>query len=725
MRLIHLLPLLAIGPAVAAQQPLQITRISSPITIDGHVDEPAWSGVVPLPLTTYLPVAGKHPQDSSEVRLAYDDKYLYASGRFFVRDTSEIQSTTLGRDQLGPDDRFRIMLDTYNDNRTGVGFLVTASGARSDYDMTDDGAHVSDDWNTYWDAVTSRDARGWHVEMRIPFSSLRFRSVGGHVTMGLIAVRVSAKKNEFSTYPALSRTNANALWRASIAQKIVFDSLERRSPLYVTPFALGGVGRTAALSTDQTRYRYNYDHKTEFGGDVKYGPTDDLTLDATVNTDFAQVEADNQQVNLTRFSLFFPEKRQFFLERSGSFDFNTSNAGDGARLFYSRQIGLAPDGTPLRIYGGTRLVGRAGPIDLGAMDLQVASPTGGSENIGIVRGRHRAFNNGSYVGGIVTSRVSNDHHNIVYGTDATINVFGIDYLTAQWAQSFDDANGSGFQASQGHVGWARRSSQGLIYNVNAKWSGRDFTPGLGFESRRDYALGMIELDYSWIGKSGYSLQPSLFSYAFRRNGDGRIDTGEIYPHINFGFPSGLNGWLAWRGHDEDLTEQLDFSPTANVPTGRHLYQQAELSLISGPGARVGYALLADVGGFYDGRQEFVDFTPTWSISPHFTLGGEYQFNRIDFASRGQHLNADVARLRLTVEWNTKLSAETFVQYNNAGRLGVGNVRIRYQFAEGNDLYLVYNDQVNADRERLLPQSPELPLSQARTFLVKYTYTFIK
>jgi hypothetical protein len=427
---------------------------------------------------------------------------------------------------------------------------------------------------------------------------------------------------------------------------------------------------------------------------------------------------------LTRFSLFFPEKRQFFLERAGAFDFNTSNVGDGARLFYSRQIGLAPDGAPLRIYGGSRLVGRVGPVDLGALDMQVDDSAGGSENIGVLRGRHRVLNTESYIGGIFTSRVDAEHHNQVAGADAVIRPFGNEYITLQAARSFDDETGSSWRASQARVAWSRRSSRGLIYTASLKWSGPDFTPGLGFESRSDYGLGMLELDYNWIGKSGYSVQPSLFTYAVRRNADGKLDTGEIYPYLNFGTPSGLTGWIAWRGHDEDLTSALQLSPTATVPVGRHLYQQAEVYLQAGPSTKLAYTLLADVGGFYDGRQVFVDFSPTYALSPHLSIGGEWQLDRVSFPTRQQRLDADVARLKLGTAWNSKLSAEWLFQYNNAGRLGVANIRLRYQFAEGNDLYVVYNDQVNTDRARLLPDEPMLPFSQARTLLVKYSYTFL-
>jgi hypothetical protein len=724
-RALLILAVVALPRIAIAQEPLHIQRLTAAITLDGRIDEAAWNAIEPLPLTTFLPVAGKHPTDSSEVRLAYDDKYLYASGRFFVSSAAEIQATTLGRDQLGPDDRFRIMLDSYNDNRTGVGFLVTPSDAQSDYDMTDDGGTVSGDWNTYWDAVTTRDGKGWYVEMRIPFSSLRFHSNDGVVTMGLILLRVSAKKNEWSTYPALSPTMANAIWRASVARKIAFDDLSRHSPVYITPYALGGTTRTAALTADQARYQYDHSRKLETGGDLKYGLTDDLTLDVTANTDFAQVEADDQLVNLSRFSLFFPEKRQFFLERAGSFSFQTSSIGDGSRLFYSRQVGLSPDGTPLRIYGGTRLVGRAGPLDLGAMDMQVATDDGRSENIGVARLRHTMFNKDSYIGGILTTRLGGANDNVVYGTDFLLRPIGNEFLTAQWAQSFDHAAGSGLRASQARIVWARRSSQGLIYNLSAKWSGPEFQPGLGFESHSDYTLGALELDYNWIGHSGYSLQPSFFGYGFRRNRDGKLDSGELYPYVNFGLPSGLGGWVAWRAHDEDLTSALTFSPRAGVPAGRHRYQQGELYVVSPTGARVGYTLLADIGGFYDGRQVFVDFSPTVSVSSHLTVGGEYQLDRIRFPTRGQTFDADVARLKIQIAWSAHLSAQALIQFNNAAHLGVGNVRLRYRFAEGRDLYVVYNDERNVDRLRLMPQSPELPLSPERRWVVKYSHTFIR
>lgn len=713
----------ALSPSVlAAQTPTAITRITTPITLDGRSDEPAWQGIAPFPLTTYLPVAGKQPTDSSEVRLAYDDEYLYASGRFYVSNASEIQSSSLGRDELNnADDRFRLMFDSFNDGRTGVGFLVTPTGARSDYDMTDDG-RFSNNWNTYWDAAVSRDARGWYAEMRIPWSSLRFRPENGRVVMGLIALRVSARKNEWSTYPSLSATMANALWRASLAEKISFEGLKSRTPAYLTPYLLGGSSRKATLASGAPRFGHEVSTTAQLGGDLKFRVSDALTLDLTANTDFAQVEADNQQVNLSRFSLFFPEKRQFFLERAGSFQFNT---GNGSQLLYSRRIGLANDGSPLQLYGGARLVGSVAGVDLGAMNLQVESEAGGSENIGVVRARRKAFNTGSYLGGILTSRLSEGRHNLTYGVDALVRPFGNEYLTLQAAQSNDGVAGTGADASQLRVNWERRASQGLIYFVSAKWSGRDFMPGLGFEERQDYSMQDLELDYNWISKSGYSVAPSFYGRVYRRNRDGKIDSRMLYPYINFGMPSGFGGWVAWIGSQENLAEPLPLASSVVVPAGTHNYGVWELHLVSPTGSKLSYMLNATTGSFYDGKQHFVHWVPNLNLSSHFSVGGDIQINRISFPSRHERLNADLYRLKLQTAWNTRLSAATFVQYNRAGKLAVGNVRIRYQFAEGSDLYLVYNDRFNVDRMRLMPSQPELPLSQERTLLVKYTRTFIR
>ena len=247
----------------------------------------------------------------------------------------------------------------------------------------------------------------------------------------------------------------------------------------------------------------------EAGLDVKYGITNNLTMDLTANTDFAQVESDDQQINLTRFSLYFPEKRAFFLERSSVFDFAL---GGNSNLFYSRRIGLSDDGDPVRIYGGARITGRVGKWDLGMLDMQTAAlwkkneegiseeilP---SENFGVLRFRRQVLNDNTYIGAMMTSRMGVDGtYNLAYGMDGIFRLFGDDYLDLKWSQTFENdvKNISLSEPSRVMARWERRSSNGLGYNIGYSQSGTHYNPGIGFEMIDNYASVRAGIKYGWL-----------------------------------------------------------------------------------------------------------------------------------------------------------------------------------------------------------------------------------
>lgn len=729
--LIHALAVLALIPdSIGAQQPdpIPIARLTGTIDLDGRVSEAAWLTIAPLPLVTYLPIAGKAPSDSTEIRLAYDQEFLYASARCFVSDRRSIRATSLQRDRLGADDRFRLMLDTFNDGQTGVGFLTTPAGMKMDMEVSGDGRLVNESWNTWWDAAASEDSLGWYAEIRIPWSSLRFQPEHQRVVMGLIVLRTSVGKNEWSTFPPLSPQETNALWRPSLAQKIVFEGLDRRKPLYLTPYALLGLNRQARLQDPAGRFQQQRDWTTELGGDFKYGLSDNLTLDLTANTDFAQVEADDQQVNLGRVPLFFPEKRQFFQERSGGFEFNTSGNGDFSRIFHSRRIGLTDDGRPVRIYGGGRLVGRVGNLDVGLLDLQVAADSLQSgQNLGVTRVRWQLPRTEHRLGGIVTSRLDNNgRYNLVAGTDLELHPPGNFYLSAQYARSQDRTVGGGGEAGMATLDLDRRVSRGLRANFGGKWAGPRFYPALGYEPRSDYHLGYGLLQNAWVlpeHSPFYKVELALYGQAYRRNADRSVESALLYPYFNFFFKSGLSGYLGVARQIEDLQFPLQFSAAAAVDPGHYRFDQFQSALYSPQGGRLTGSMLFNVGEFFDGTQLFLDLSPRLNLSRHLTLDATYQRNRVRFSDRSQALDADLFRLRINLAANIRLSGSAFVQYNRAAGAVVGNVRIRYQFAEGRDLYLVYDELVNTDLERLGPGAVQLPRSQQRAMLLKYTYTF--
>ena len=348
-----------------AQERLVIQRLTAPVQFDGISNEDAWKHIDPLPMIMHAPVFGKQPTEKTEVFLAYDDIYLYMAGRLYQTDPEMVQATSKKRDFMGPNsDWFGFILDTFNDKENGVSFLTTPAGLRLDMTVFNDAQASSPEmmpvnvsWNTYWDVKTVQNEQGWFVEMRVPFSSLRYQQKGDQTVMGMIVWRYIAQTQENCIWPAIPPDwGMFSAWKVSRAQEVVFHNIPPKKPVYITPYVLGGYERMFELNDAETLYEKHEDNTLEGGLDVKYGLTSNLTMDVSLNTDFAQVEADDQQVNLTRFSLFFPEKRQFFQERSSNFSFSLGGPQD---LFYSRRIGIY-DGKPVRILGGARIVGRAG-----------------------------------------------------------------------------------------------------------------------------------------------------------------------------------------------------------------------------------------------------------------------------------------------------------------------------------------------------------------------------
>jgi len=251
-----------------------------------------------------------------------------------------------------------VIIDTFNDRQNAVMFWTNPNGLRTEgtlqNDVVDANTDMSFSWNTFWDAKSEINDHGWSAEVRIPFSSLRFQTQENKTLMGITVTNFRAAKAEWISFPAIPPEVANAAWKPSNTFIIEFEGLKPEKPLCVTPYATGGIGQVNELNDSETGYVMDSKLKFDAGFDAKYSITNNLTVDLTVNTDFAQVEADDQKINLTRYSLYFPEKRVFFQEKADVFDFSFLG---GNNLFYSRRIGLY-DGYPVRIYGGVRMTGR-------------------------------------------------------------------------------------------------------------------------------------------------------------------------------------------------------------------------------------------------------------------------------------------------------------------------------------------------------------------------------
>jgi hypothetical protein len=582
-------------------------------------------------------------------------------------------------------------------------------------------------WNTFWDVSTRQSPEGWTAEFRIPLTSLGFQAVGDNIEMGLITYRYIARRNERHIFPNIRPDWDMAFAKPSLAQTVTLTGVKTARPVYVSPFAVAGAGRQTNLDATETDYITDDDFPRDVGLDVKYNLTSNLTLDLTANTDFAQVEADDQVVNLTRFSLDFPEKRQFFQERAGMFDFSL---GGSNRVFNSRNIGLDDDGNPVRILGSTRLVGKVGSWDVGLINMQTDdSSLQPHENFGVVRARRRVFNDYSFAGSIFTSRIGSDgSYNFVYGADATVRVKGDEYLTLQWVQSFDNAliaegGASWLPASAIRARWARRTSRGLSYSATLTRVGEEYTPDVGFQRREDYFQSRGSVSYGWFsdGNSAFrNISSGLEAFASLDNDNGSVQSAAIQHEWDFELMSGEHIGIDLQYQVEDLDEDLQLSADTWVPLGRYHFVSADGRYRMPTGSLFRADIEVSGGKFYDGQSLSIGVEPTWNLSRFLELGGEVELTRLRFPDRDRAFDFALARLRSQLAFSTRTSVAAFLQYSSAADLVTANVRFRLNFREGQDLWIVYNDVSNTDRYRGLPV---LPATGSRALLIKYTHTF--
>lgn len=708
---------------------ITIAKLNGEIELDGLSNETAWKTATRLPMVMHIPNYGSQPTEKTEVLLLYDEKYLYIAAKLYDSDPGQIHASSMKRDDFNnSSDMFGVIIDSYHDRENALSFFTQPSGLRTDFTVFNDAQSrypINLSWNTFWDVVTKVTDEGWFAEFRIPFSSLRFQEKNGEVSMGLIALRWIARKSESAIFPAIPHTwGWWSQFKPSMAGTIVFKGIHDTKPLYVTPYVLGGLNQTQNFDPNENTYAPFDEFTREAGLDVKYSLTSNLTLDLSLNTDFAQVEADDELINLTRFSLFYPEKRMFFQERSSIFDFNTGGVN---RLFYSRRIGLIK-GKPVRIFGGARMIGRVDDWDVGFLDMQTqAIDTIPSENFGVFRLRRQLFNPYSHVGGMITSRVGVDgSYNVNYGLDAIIRVFGDDYLTLNWVQTFEnDAPNDPLSLDPTfmRLNWERRSLEGFNYDVSFARSGNNYNPGMGFERRYNYTRFGDRVLYGWLPTDSSLLlrhQGYLDGSIYLRNSDGTTESADFGPGWDFTFKTGALAGFLFKMNYESLRKPFYLSPSAMVNTGDYTFYDGTIYCAS-PDGGLFYSLLSlTAGTFYDGWNANLNLIARWSISSSLELSSNYSYYLVKFPDRNQEFIAHVPRVRVLYMFNTDFSATTFAQYNSAIDGIILNVRVRYNPREGNDLYLVYNEDFNTNRYDF---SPVLPFSNSRAILVKYTYTF--
>lgn len=703
----------------------KIVKITDKVVIDGVVNEPFWETIEPLHSTQKVPNAGDEPTQKTEIRIAYDEKYLYLSGRLFDNEPDKINTNTKRRDDLTENTEWcGLLIDTYNDRENALAFFVTPTGARLDMALSNDivGPNAFNlSWNTFWDGASKITEDGWFAEIRIPFSSLPFEAVDGKTIMGITTWRYLARNDETDIFPPRDLSTGSS-FRPSLTQRFVFEDIDEKKPFRIAPYVLTGGESNNTLSEDAQTYELEENFKREIGLDAKIGLGSNVIADITLNTDFAQVEVDDQQVNLSRFNLFFPEKRLFFQERASLFDFNF---GAFDKVFYSRQIGIV-NGRQTRIYGGLRTVAKFGKWEAGFINMQTAAQDDiASENFGVFRIRRRILNENSYFGLIATNRSDfRGNNNTVYGVDTNIKLFGDNYLSARWAQSFDtQQNTEETDNSKYFIQVNKRSQKGVVYTLNYARTGKDYLPKMGFERRLDYSQLGTQLAYTiFPGSESKIVQygPYVNSTSIWGNTSKALESRNNELGFQLLTKLGWNYTISLNNNKELLINPLQLAGGISLDKGLYNFNSVSASLVSPVAQRISYATAVDIGNFYDGRKTTISVAPFMNITPDFILQGSLSYNHLFFDNTNITKDITLASLKLLYTFSTKLTLSSQLQYNSLSKTYAGNFRLRYNPKEGNDFFFVYNGDFNQDLGRV---QPFLPTTNYQSIQLKYTYTF--
>jgi hypothetical protein len=705
-----------VAPAVitrdaTGQATVRAIKLGAPLTVDGRLDEDVYRRELPFGgLIQVVPRYGQEMTERSDVWITYDENYIYLSCRCWDSAPPEQWiANELRRDTGGlrNNDHIGVMFDTFYDRRSGFAFYTNPLGARADYSVVDEGGSNTD-WNPVWTSKTGRFDGGWTVEMAIPLKSIRYRP-GPNQSWGIQLRRSVRRKNEWAYLTPVPQILAGpqALNRISSAGTLVgLDLPAAGRNIELKPYAV------SRLTTDRARAQpINDDVGGDVGGDLKYQITPNFTFDATANTDFAQVEIDEQQVNLTRFSLFFPEKRDFFLEGRGVFDFARGGLGvtstdqtDTPFLFYSRRIGLNR-GRVVPIDGGGRVTGKMGPWAIGMMNIQTGaesesrtSPT----NFTVMRLKRDVLRR-SAVGVMATNRslaASDVGSNQAYGVDGTFGLTQDITVGSYWARTRSPELTGKDQSWQGRFDY-----NADLYGVRAEVLevGTNFRPDVGFLRRTDFRRSFGELRFSPRPARLKVVRKFTWTTAgeYVQNGARDIDSRALRAAFVTEFQSSDQLSIdATRTYD---FLQAAFTPAgspAPIPVGGYTFSDAGASYIFGAQRSASGSLGVRAGEYYDGTIRSVTIggsglTPSrLSFNKHLSVEPTFSISRIERPSAS--FTTRLARARVDYGFTPLMFASALLQYSSADRAVSSNLRFRWEYAPGSELFLVYADERGTD-----------------------------
>src|SRR5437763_9508034 len=681
---------------------IQAVRVADTIKIDGLLDEPAWS--LAQPATEFLqqqPSEGASASERTEVRFLFDDKSIYFGIHAFDSDAKHIKARELLHDaDFSNDATIAIALDTYHDRRNAFRFIVNPLGTQQDALITDEGRDINITWNGSWISAGRIDDQGYTVEIEIPLTTLRFKE--GIESWGFNISRIIRRKNEESLWTSWQRSFG--LERVSQAGELNgLKEVRRRRVREIKPYASGELREGVPLVG---RNGLDAGVRANVGIEVaKLGITASLTAEFTVNPDFGQAEADNQVINLSRFSVFFPEKRDFFLENSGIFLFGRQGEN---QAFFTRRIGLSDRGQPLPIDYGAKLTGKAGSYNIGFLQVQTRSAGQRKSGLEIPRQQFTVFRikrdilKRSTVGAIIVNRqgalsAGSANYNRVGGVDAEFNITDHYRLKAFWMGSLTTGGGSSTGSSR-----IESIFENDLYRFLAVYEdvGSNFNPEAGFIERNGI--------HQYFAQGAFKPRPKFIPHVQQMEFETQI---EYYSdrHNNLATRQTELSWDTVLKNSSEfffrpieyvndvLQEPFEIRPGIVIPAGAYQFNRPRVSFTSDRSRKIVFNFREKWGKFYSGRRYETSAGITWRPSSHLLLDLSESYNSVTL--RQGDFTTSLFAATFNYNFSRRLLSSARIQLNSAARLSALNIRLRYNYRPNSDFYVIYIQSTGAGLER--------------------------
>ena len=730
-------------PLLAQETPTYVPtinagRVEQPPEIDGVVNEAMWDSLAPA--TGFIqqnPDEGAPSTERTEVRIAFDDSNLYFGIICFDRDPENIVVTQNRRDgSLIDTDSIQILIDAYNDGQNAFVFGTSPTGIEFDAQVTKAGqtrgsaggparaggaggggaqragaAAFNLNWDGVWRVRSQVTERGWESEVVIPFRTLRYRP-GADQTWGLNFSRNIRRRNELSFWSPVSR--AFEFTQIEIAGKLRGIEAKSHRNLKLLPYVISGFSQDFRLAEGRTERKFN-------GGlDLKYSLTPGLTLDGTLNTDFAQVEVDDVQINLTRFDLFFPEKRPFFLENSGFFEFGTPRE---VEIFFSRRIGLDENRLQVPIDAGARVSGKMGKYQVGLLNMQTRDIEGRAPANNYAVGRvSRELPNRSSIGVIAVNRQTAGsfegvrEYNRTFGADANIGIgkYG------NWFNYIAGTQSPGLEGSS-HAYSSRFDYDDATHRISVSYLevGENFNPEVGFVRRVRFRKPSASYRYTYYPTKGAwrTIEPHAFVQNWYTLGTNEKESGFEHYHFDSRLQNGGRLGLAYNRNFELLRRPFAVFPGVKVPVGAYQFGETIANFQSDPSAVAFGGGSVAKGSFYSGDITALSLTGGVRKGQNLTWTLTWARNMIDLPVGA--FNTDLASLRFNWSITPKSYFQTLSQFSNRTNQLSHNLRLGLLSTSSTGLFIVYNTGMLM-RDYLDPHSVERRL-ETHAFFIKFNY----